>query len=202
MTKSLSYLRKSPRQRRAAATFEAIVEAAAHILRQHGAKGLTTNAVALRAGVSIGSLYQYFPDKQAIVRALVEREFRRAEAARPSVIDGGRSLDEVVRAIVDWHFDIRGKDPVLWHNLRALVGAVLPLEQQQKIAALREQRVARTVARLLGAAGETRRAHAATIVDVCLNALGDTVLARDPARLAAPSFRAEATRLIAAYLRA
>lgn len=66
--------RKIPRQARATATFEAIVEAAARILEDAGLAGYTTNAIAARAGVSIGSLYQYFPDRDAITRSLIERQ--------------------------------------------------------------------------------------------------------------------------------
>src|SRR5580698_1390055 len=66
--------RKKPTQQRAAKTVEAIVEAAAHILERHGLEGYTTNAIAERAGVSIGSLYQYFGGKDGITIALVERE--------------------------------------------------------------------------------------------------------------------------------
>jgi len=63
--------RKSPVQARSAATVEAILEAAARILESEGLDGYTTNAIAKRAGVSVGSLYQYFPNKDAITAALV-----------------------------------------------------------------------------------------------------------------------------------
>lgn len=66
--------RKQATQARAASTVDAIVEAAARILETAGLEGYTTNAVARRAGVSIGSLYQYFPGKDAITIALIERE--------------------------------------------------------------------------------------------------------------------------------
>jgi AcrR family transcriptional regulator len=66
--------RKTPTQRRSADTVDAIIEAAARILEQQGFEGYTTNAVAQRAGVSIGSLYQYFPGKDALTSALIERE--------------------------------------------------------------------------------------------------------------------------------
>jgi AcrR family transcriptional regulator len=202
MTKPLPYLRKSPRQPRAAATLEAIVEAAAHILREKGARGLTTNAIAARAGASIGSLYQYFPDKQAIVRALVEREFERVEAARPVTIDGDGAKADIVRAIVDWHFDIRGHDPRLALNLGALIRTTLPIEEQQKIMTLRHTRVARTVAKLLGPfAPAERRAHAPLIIDVCINAIADEALKRQPDLLKSASLRAEVTALLLGYLR-
>ncbi len=66
--------RKQPSQARAQVTQAAIVEAAARILETEGQAGLTTNHIARRAGVSIGSLYQYFPDKNAVLAAIVRRE--------------------------------------------------------------------------------------------------------------------------------
>lgn len=69
--------RKKPRQERSRATVEAILEAAAHILVSHGFEATTTRQVAERAGVSIGSLYQYFPSKEALITALVERQVQR-----------------------------------------------------------------------------------------------------------------------------
>jgi AcrR family transcriptional regulator len=66
--------RKKPGQLRSAETVGAVLEAAARILEEGGFAGYTTNAVAERAGVSIGSLYQYFPGKDAITVALIERE--------------------------------------------------------------------------------------------------------------------------------
>lgn len=72
-TQALS-ARKKPGQSRSAATYDAIVEAAARILERSGHARFTTNEVADLAGVSIGSLYQYFPNKDSITRALMERE--------------------------------------------------------------------------------------------------------------------------------
>ncbi len=66
--------RKGPRQSRSIATVTAIVEAAARILEEREGEDFSTNAVAERAGVSIGSLYQYFPNKEAILWALITRE--------------------------------------------------------------------------------------------------------------------------------
>lgn len=66
--------RKAPSQPRSAQTVEAILTAAAHILEREGLEGYTTNAIAAKAGVSIGSLYQYFPTKDAVTVALIERE--------------------------------------------------------------------------------------------------------------------------------
>ncbi len=66
--------RRIPHQARAAETVAAILEGATQVLEAGGSAGFTTNAVAERAGVSIGTLYQYFGDKNAVLRALAERE--------------------------------------------------------------------------------------------------------------------------------
>ena len=66
--------RRIPRQVRAAETAAAILEGAAQILEANGLAGFTTNAVAERAGVSIGTLYQYFADKNAILLALAKQQ--------------------------------------------------------------------------------------------------------------------------------
>lgn len=65
--------RKQPRQARAQATVDAILGATAHILVRDGYDNLSTNRVAEKAGVSIGSLYQYYPNKEALVGELVDR---------------------------------------------------------------------------------------------------------------------------------
>ena len=65
--------RKLPRQARSKATVDAVITAAAQILIEHGYEGATTARVAERAGVSVGSLYQYFPNKEALIAVLIER---------------------------------------------------------------------------------------------------------------------------------
>jgi AcrR family transcriptional regulator len=64
--------RKTPRQARSAATVEAIFEATIQVLLTDGYAGLTTTRVAARAGVSVGTMYQYFPHKQALLYAVLE----------------------------------------------------------------------------------------------------------------------------------
>lgn len=78
--------RKTPHQSRARATRDAIVEAATHIIERGGLAAFNTNAVAERAGVSIGSLYQYFPNKDALMVALIRRQ-------------QAQQLDNLMRAI-------------------------------------------------------------------------------------------------------
>ena len=67
-------MRKKPSQARSQVTVQAIVEATKRVLLQHGYAGVNTNRVAALAGVSIGSLYQYFSGKDALLLALLEDE--------------------------------------------------------------------------------------------------------------------------------
>ena len=72
--------RRKPKQERAVALVDAVVEATAQILREGGPEAATTNRIAERAGVSIGSLYQYFPNKTALYTAVSERHVTKLEA--------------------------------------------------------------------------------------------------------------------------
>ena len=85
--------RKQPVQPRAQATVEAILSAAANILERDGPGRFTTNAVAAQAGVSIGSLYQYFPNKQSLTAALIERS---AGSLERSVAQAGRDAKSML----------------------------------------------------------------------------------------------------------
>jgi len=84
--------RKQPRQVRAAVTVDAIVVAAERVLARGGLDALTTNRVAEVAGVSIGSVYQYFPDKDAIVAALIERYLGQYYGAFSSILDAAAAM--------------------------------------------------------------------------------------------------------------
>src|SRR5271170_7705238 len=66
-------IRRRPRQRRARETVEAVLDAVIRILKRDGIRAITTNRIAEVAGVSIGSVYQYFPDKGSIFNALHQR---------------------------------------------------------------------------------------------------------------------------------
>lgn len=70
-------VRKRPRQDRAVQTVDALVEATGQVLSRVGRDGITTTGVATRAGVSVGSLYQYFPNKEALLASYCERRFQR-----------------------------------------------------------------------------------------------------------------------------
>jgi AcrR family transcriptional regulator len=108
--------RKRPIQRRALVTVDAILEAAAQIIGVRGLEGFTTNAVAERAGVSIGSLYQYFASKDALMAALIERQQAAQIASVASAIaelPEEATLEAVVRALVRAAMQHHNDDPLL-----------------------------------------------------------------------------------------
>lgn len=92
--------RKTPRQLRAKHSVDVVLEAAAQLLEATGEAGFNTNAVAERAGVSIGTLYRYFPDKASILRALAQRETEAHRSAVMAVLDGGSPGVARDRAII------------------------------------------------------------------------------------------------------
>ena len=96
-----STMRKSPRQARSRVTIDAILDAAARVLGERGWSGLTTNAVAEVAGVSIGSLYQYFPNKLALIEAVRRRHFDEVIEVLRAGADTKRSRERRIAAFVD-----------------------------------------------------------------------------------------------------
>ena len=93
--------RATPSQARARLTVEAIIEAAHEILRTQGVEAVTTRNIAARAGVSVGALYQYFPNKEAILLEISHRIMdEESVAASPELFRlHRRSLDEMLQAL-------------------------------------------------------------------------------------------------------
>jgi AcrR family transcriptional regulator len=109
--------RKSPRQERSRTTVDAILEAALDLLASRGHGATSTNAIARRAGVSVGSLYQYFPNKDAIVAALFERHAASIDRVVQALLADLRCADRPVRAAFARMFDgfaaVHDADPKL-----------------------------------------------------------------------------------------
>ncbi|MFC8130775.1 TetR/AcrR family transcriptional regulator [Streptomyces sp. NPDC057302] len=106
--------RRKPRQVRAELTRDRILTAAAHVFAEHGYAAGTTNRIAERARISIGSLYQYFPNKDGILAELLLRHIDRGtwtQADQHDVSPG--SLESTVRALVRDAIDNHSDDPQL-----------------------------------------------------------------------------------------
>ena len=122
--------RKHPTQARAKETVDAIIAAASQVLIQHGYEQATTARIAARAGVSVGSLYQYFPNKEAIVAALIERHAEELVSTVRSLLrsHAQSSLEECMRAAIDATITAHRLDPRLHKILHEQVPRVGRLE--------------------------------------------------------------------------
>jgi AcrR family transcriptional regulator len=118
-----SPIRRQPKQRRARQTVDAILDAVVRLLKRERSDAITTNRIAEVAGVSIGSLYQYFPDKRAIFAALHERHVEEIDRMVETTLvkHAGSSLDELVRAMIGAMVDAHTTDPRLYELLSAEV---------------------------------------------------------------------------------
>ncbi|WP_329378119.1 TetR/AcrR family transcriptional regulator [Streptomyces sp. NBC_01716] len=106
--------RRKPRQVRAELTRERILTAAAHVFAEHGYAAGTTNRIAESARISIGSLYQYFPNKDAILAELLVRHIDRGTWTRADQLDlSAGSLEASVRTLVRDAIDNHRDDPQL-----------------------------------------------------------------------------------------
>jgi AcrR family transcriptional regulator len=118
--------RKRPSQARAKATVEAILTAAAQVLIDQGYEGATTARIAERAGVSIGSLYQYFPNKEALVAALIEHHAEEIVAVLEQALGDPEpaSLEAGIRAFMRAGISAHRLDPKLHKILNEQVPRV------------------------------------------------------------------------------
>jgi AcrR family transcriptional regulator len=104
--------RKSPVQARSTASVDAILEATIQVLLQIGKERLTTTRVASRAGVSVGTLYQYFPNKSALLQASLKRHLNEVADAVETVCrqQQGKSLEQMATALITAFLDAKLRD--------------------------------------------------------------------------------------------
>ena len=195
MSKNLSMSpRKLPKQDRSQETVETLIEATTRILSREGRGSLSTNRVAQVAGVSVGSLYQYFPNKESLV-AEVRRRYDRTFMAR-MVKASGRlatlSLREAVREFLRFMIDIHSDDPQLHNEL----AAEIPGEQREYL-----QEFVR--AYLEAHRDEIRRSDLDLVAYICLEvgeALTHGTALKRSELLADDRFEEEVTDLVLRYL--
>lgn len=133
--------RRAPVQARSRATVEAILTAAARIFSTQGYAAGTTNRIAERAGVSIGSLYEYFPNKDALLAALVEAHMHEGEEVlRRTAEEVARAelrLPAAVRRFVAAMVELHAQDPS-FHRV-IFVEAALPARVRRALAQTEER---------------------------------------------------------------
>jgi len=111
--------RRVPRQRRAHETVEAVLDAVTRVLAREGAARLTTNRIAAAAGVSVGSVYQYFADKRAILTALRDRHVAEmAQLVERRLVEHAEApLAALVAALLEAMIEAHALDPGLYQVL-------------------------------------------------------------------------------------
>jgi len=195
--------RKRPSQARSRETVRAIVEAAAHIFESRGPDAATTDAIAARAGVSIGSLYQYFPSKDALLATLSACHLLAArDALEPALalLDAGADADEAIPALVRAMVACHADRPRLHRILFA--DAPVPSEQSRALAAMHRDcvdRIARWVAHGATPPSEDQRLAARVGFDALFALSHGFVLDRRVGTL--ERREAEMVRLLARYWR-
>lgn len=193
--------RKIPRQARARATVEAILGAGAQLLAEHGFESLTTARVAERAGVSIGSLYQYFPNKQALAAALIDHYGEALAAAFRQRWQGHETLAGAVDAMVGAALVSHPHGPELHRALNELAPRVGRAEKNKGISA----RIAGIVAMVLEQhrheiAADLNLADAAALIETILETVSHRAIEHHPVTPDSASMASQCRRLIMAYL--
>jgi len=181
---------------------DAILEAASQILRAQGVEACGTAAVAKRAGVSVGSLYQYFPNKEAIFEALIDRLMEAHSTRRKEILEAGPTVLELgagIQGLIDALTEIHLMDPDLQrqlHRYESAHGLGRLDELDADMRALVEQAL---------------RAHSGMLrpLDVPLTArilvhamvgVIEQMLREDPRMPSQPAIQRELAALVAGYL--
>jgi AcrR family transcriptional regulator len=195
--------RRRPQQRRAQQTYDAVLDAVIRLLKREGFAALTTNRIAEVAGVSIGSVYQYFPHKRAIFAALHQRHIDQIDRliATTLVAHAAAPLDDLVRALIETMVDAHTTDPELF--------ALLASEVPHRAGGTRD-----FATRLHGAfrLAISARAHQLKktrdldklvfVVTNLVDSLSHAAALRRPRAISLPEAKAEITRAVLAYLHA
>jgi AcrR family transcriptional regulator len=118
--------RKRPRQARSRALFDALVEATQRVLAKEGVEAVTTAHVAEVAGVSIGSLYQYFPSREALIAAVIDHKIEADIRELLPLVEALRhsNLDEAIRGLVELAVRFYRDETPLYREMIAALATV------------------------------------------------------------------------------
>ncbi|HXY52806.1 MAG TPA: TetR/AcrR family transcriptional regulator [Terriglobales bacterium] len=193
--------RRRPKQRRAHQTVAAVLDAVVRVLKREGLGAVTTNRIAEVAGVSIGSVYQYFPNKQAIFVALHQRHMDQIDRMiETKLIDHAASpLDDLIRAMIEGMIDAHGTDPELYE----LLATEVPHRANgTRDFALRLHGAFRLA--LSSRTHQLQKGHdldnLVFVVTNMVESLSHATLFRRPPHLSLAAAKAEAVRAVLAYL--
>jgi AcrR family transcriptional regulator len=195
--------RKTPRQARSAVTVEAIYAATIQVLLADGVSRLTTTRVAERAGVSVGTMYQYYPHKQALLFAVVERQLEKIKTAMLSAAERleGSGIDALGEELAVAWLDAKTADIVA---SRAIYGIAAEFDLGEVMNRALLQMVG-AIKALLMAAPDARFSDPASAAFMIAAMLGGSVRVVMEAEASAENLvrlRRELPRACRAYLRA
>jgi AcrR family transcriptional regulator len=192
-----SRARRRPRQDRSRATVESIVIAAERVVAREGTRRATTNRIAEVAGVSVGSLYQYFPNKEALVETLRDRSGEDFAGVVQAHVDSltSVSLRDRVRGLVDLL--------IQWHRQTLALHNALVAHDEGFHETIETRWLPFVVAHLEANRAELRPANLALAARIALEvveALTHGAALRAPELLDDPEYAAEVTDLVYRYL--
>ena len=195
--------RKAPRQARSEATVDAIFEATVQVLLAEGMGRLTTTRVAARAGVSVGTMYQYFPHKQALLFAVLQRHLEELTEAMEAAcaLVAGRSVEEIADGLAGAWVDAKTRRVDV---SRALYGVASELDTADLLTGVTGRLSAAVTAVLAGAQG----ARFIDLGAVCfatlasLSGLSRAALEHEGSSVTPSVLRREAATMLQAYLAA
>lgn len=168
---SLLRPRKKPVQGRSRVTVEAIIEAAARLFVRDGYANTTTNRIAELAGVSVGSLYEYFPNKASILLALLTRQVEGTFALMRERLAAvrGRPLDDIVRTLARTVIEAHYKELDLNRILIASMTRVAQWRHMEQVSFSAAELLREALAHLI--ADPVRLEHAAFTAETVLEGL-------------------------------
>jgi len=193
--------RKRPRQARSTQLVSDVLEAAVRVLRREGARRFTTSRVAEEAGVSVGSLYQYFPNKESILFRLQSDEWTQTGALLANILGASaRPPLERLRAAVRSFFHSECEEA----ELRVALGDAVPLyrDAAETRAQRRKgkRRLALFIREVLPNASAEQREVAADVVMTAMSTLGKAISERECSKARVDAFAEASSDMFCAYL--
>ncbi|KQU85515.1 TetR family transcriptional regulator [Mesorhizobium sp. Root102] len=203
--KPLMNPRKGASQERSRATVDALVEATARILIREGFDKASTNRIAVEAGVSVGSLYQYYPGKEALVAAVIDRHNQEImQVVRGAFAEiASQPVEKAVRRLVAVAIEAHSIDPKLH---RVLAEQIPRTGRLENVETFNREAHAMFKAYLESHRDELRAADLALAAFVCvtsIEALAHNAVLHSDGKLSDKTIRTltdEATRLVVGYL--
>jgi AcrR family transcriptional regulator len=195
--------RKSPVQARSSATVDAILQATIQVLLKDGKERLTTTRVAERAGVSVGTLYQYFPNKIALLQATLQRHMDEVANAVERVCreQHGRPVAEMASALIHAYFAVKMSNV----KTSAALYSVSSDIDGAKVSRQTSVRVNKAIAAMLASAPEqlSRPPEMLTsMLQSMMNGVGRRLLESPAPEKHFPAMREELMFLVSTYLEA